>query len=319
MSNGNGVQKQVCGVIVTRNRLALLVECVVAVRRQSFQPGRIIVVNNDSNDGTADWLSRQKDLTVLSQANLGGAGGFHRGIKEAYVYGAEWIWCMDDDTIPEADALQALLHSKPAEDGDCGWLCSVVRWKDGALHQMNIPQLLGDESRQLEMVDIKSGNPVPARFCSLVSVLVHRRAVLRCGLPLRQYFIWLDDVEYTSRIARSGLRGWCIPISKVLHATSSNSSPYLEGLNDSNAWKFGYFFRNHFSRMSLEGVSGVRFLKAAMRDGLRFAAAAWRQCSLPVAAKLWLRIIHGIFFFRPKIEFIKETCSNHVFRESALQ
>ena len=75
----SNAQPKTAVVVVTRNRLELLKTCVAALRGQTRQPDEIIVVDNDSNDGTAEWLAAQKNLTVVRQQNTGGAGGFYEG------------------------------------------------------------------------------------------------------------------------------------------------------------------------------------------------------------------------------------------------
>ena len=64
---------KIIAVVVTYNRLSLLkrnLDCL----RQNKPLSSIIVVNNGSTDGTAEWLAEQQDVMVLTQANVGGAG-----------------------------------------------------------------------------------------------------------------------------------------------------------------------------------------------------------------------------------------------------
>ena len=79
----------VSAVVVTRNRRALLVECLAALATQSRPPDRIIVVDNASTDGTVELLKeRYPEVEVLVLAsNQGGAGGFHEGIRAAHAAG----------------------------------------------------------------------------------------------------------------------------------------------------------------------------------------------------------------------------------------
>ena len=53
----------IAAIVVTFNRLALLQECVAALRSQTRRPDEIILINNGSTDGTAKWLAEQSDLT----------------------------------------------------------------------------------------------------------------------------------------------------------------------------------------------------------------------------------------------------------------
>ena len=75
-------------VIVTYNRELLLRECVRQVEQQTVSASKIIIVNNASTDGTRQYLkelSRKNSVYQIIECsqNLGGAGGFARGI--AYV------------------------------------------------------------------------------------------------------------------------------------------------------------------------------------------------------------------------------------------
>ncbi|HYD31091.1 MAG TPA: glycosyltransferase, partial [Azospirillaceae bacterium] len=107
---------RVAAVIVTYNRLPLLQTCVAAVRQQTRPADRIIVVDNASTDGTSEWLSSQRDLTVVTQPNSGSAGAYHSGIAAALASDDDWIWCMDDDGVPEVKALEELERQATRHD-----------------------------------------------------------------------------------------------------------------------------------------------------------------------------------------------------------
>jgi len=101
-------------VVVTYNRLPLLQKCVEKLEGQTA-PCDILVVDNASSDGTAAWLdSQQKEGRLRAHntgANLGGAGGFNKGMRWAVEAGYEYLWLMDDDCPPEPDALEKLLEA----------------------------------------------------------------------------------------------------------------------------------------------------------------------------------------------------------------
>src|ERR1700733_3456263 len=85
--------------IVTYNRLEMLQECLAAVKQQTVPADEVIVVDNDSTDGTHEWLSNVTGITVVRQGNLGAAGGFSRVMREGYTSGHDWILCIDDDVM----------------------------------------------------------------------------------------------------------------------------------------------------------------------------------------------------------------------------
>src|SRR5260221_11867980 len=94
------LKASIASIVVTRNRLALLKECVAALRAQTLKPDAIFVIDNASDDGTADWLKEQADLTVIRQANLGSSGGQPRGAKAAQSRRYESIWGTDHYPSP---------------------------------------------------------------------------------------------------------------------------------------------------------------------------------------------------------------------------
>ncbi len=213
----------VCAVVVTYNRKQLLRECLAALASQTRPPERILVVDNASSDGTLPMLEQDfADVDVLAlPTNQGGAGGFHEGIKRAHADGAEWMWLMDDDTIPEPDALAELLAAPARLDSPSppALLASNVVWRDGRVHPMNAPW--PERTRVERVIDGAERGLLPLRFATFVSLLVHRGAVDRHGLPLKSFFIWSDDVEYTSRAVLGGDLAYLVPTSVAVHKTET--------------------------------------------------------------------------------------------------
>jgi rhamnopyranosyl-N-acetylglucosaminyl-diphospho-decaprenol beta-1,3/1,4-galactofuranosyltransferase len=210
----------VCAVVVTRNRRELLVECLAALAAQTRPPERILVIDNASTDGTAELLRDgypQVEAVTLT-SNGGGAGGFYEGIRRAHGDGFDWIWLMDDDTIPTPTALEALLEAADrVADHAPALLSSKAVWTDGNLHPMNYQ---GFERRRTERV-VAAGELglMPLRTATFVSLLLSRRAIDAHGLPLRRYFLWSDDIEYTARILRHE-PGYLVPASVSVHKTA---------------------------------------------------------------------------------------------------
>ena len=99
-------------VIVTYNRVELLKENLDAVMSQTYPLHKIFVINNHSTDSTEEYLTRFSDnpqiIACNLEENIGGAGGFSYGLKKAVQEGCDYVWMMDDDTIPSASALEKL-------------------------------------------------------------------------------------------------------------------------------------------------------------------------------------------------------------------
>lgn len=204
---------------MTHDRRRLLVESLAAVQAQTHPVDHLLVVDNASSDGTGQLLRTEfPEVEVLTlSSNQGGAGGFHAGVAHAHAAGFEWIWLMDDDTLPAPGCLEALLAAeRRLRPASAALLSSKVVWIDGRLHPMNYPGF--ERTRTDRVVAASEVGIMPLRTATFVSLLVNRGAVERHGLPLRRYFLWSDDIEYTSRILRHE-PGYLVPESVALHKT----------------------------------------------------------------------------------------------------
>lgn len=208
-------------VLVTHNRRDLLREALKALSGQASPPAAVLVVDNASSDGTPEMVRGEfpdVELLELSE-NQGGAGGFHEGMKRAYAQGAEWLWLMDDDTIAGPTALSELLAAAArVPEGPPLLLASKALWRDGRMHPMNAP--VPDRARVERLVRGAELGLMPLRSATFVSLLVHRRAIERYGLPLKHFFMWSDDIEYTGRILKENA-GFLVPTSVVEHRTAT--------------------------------------------------------------------------------------------------
>jgi rhamnopyranosyl-N-acetylglucosaminyl-diphospho-decaprenol beta-1,3/1,4-galactofuranosyltransferase len=219
-------QPRVIAVVVTWNRRDLLLESLAAVLAQTRPPDTVIAVDNASTDGTPDAVRAGFPAVRLATLakNTGGAGGFAYGLALALADGADLVWLMDDDTVPEPGALRALLDARDqaGRDDQPVLLASRVRWTDGRAHPMNTPRAkpfaTGAEQRRAA-----AAGCVPIRSASFVSILVDAVACRQRGLPQADYFLWNDDFEFTTRLLR-GRTGWLCPASVVVHKTSTFGS-----------------------------------------------------------------------------------------------
>lgn len=284
-------------VIVTYNRAEKLAKVLAALAAQTRAPDVVHVVDNASDDHTAEMLAGWADKRVRHHRlpdNIGGAGGFAEGVRISYEAGADWIWISDDDAYPEPNALEILLDAMTgfaAETGETpGFACSRVLWTDGSLCEMNTPVSVWDWPRWY-----RAERPLfLVRSCSFVSVLVPRRAVAEHGLPIAEYFIWHDDVEYTRRLARTH-PGLFVPDSVVVHDIAENRGANLSLVTEATLWKFRYGVRNEASRiMRDDGVFGYLAFAYEVRSRLRRGRVPFR-----LRRRIYAALARGAVFRPP--------------------
>lgn len=247
----------IAAVVVTYNRKALLAECIACLRAQQGAACDIFVVDNASTDGTAELLETLAgpDLHSLNTGeNLGGAGGFARGVEAAVQAGYQALWLMDDDTLPEPGALAALLRCEQDLQGNYGWLSSRAVDRDGADQPMN-------RQRRTPYRDIAGygDEPVPSVMASFVSLFLRADTVREFGLPIAEFFIWSDDWEYTRRISRSR-PCYTVPQSRVVHAMQHKTVVNIAKDTPDRLGRYRYFYRNDVVLYRGEGLTGWLWL-----------------------------------------------------------
>jgi rhamnopyranosyl-N-acetylglucosaminyl-diphospho-decaprenol beta-1,3/1,4-galactofuranosyltransferase len=277
---------RVVAVVVTYNRRELLLEALAAVRAQSRAADAVIVVDNASTDDTAAAVRSHYPSVQLAELarNTGGAGGFACGLDLALDSAADLVWLMDDDTVPEPDALRAMLDARERYPGrperPPALIASRVVWTDGRAHPMNTPRTKPFATKA-ELLSAEVAGCLPIRSASFVSVLVDASVCRQRGLPQADYFLWNDDFEYTTRLLRGNV-GLLCPASVVVHKTREFGSTDADP-----GQRFFYEVRNKIwtlrarspltplERVLYGGSTLRRWARTFARSGDRRALGRW--------------------------------------------
>lgn len=300
-------------VVVTYNRLTLLKECVTAIKKQTYSVNKIYIIDNKSTDGTDSYLqtlrSDKSFVIITLPENRGGAGGFSEGIKKAVLDGCDWVWVMDDDTVPSPTALEELV--KGIVTDHIGYICSKVVWTDGSIHKMNVPSFYFNRDRESIPMNFYSNlaDVLIVQSASFVSLLINSEAVREVGLPIKEFFIWGDDSEYTTRIYRQGYTCLYAGQSLVTHKTSENYVSLLQTASPEAAWKFRYGIRNDTYVRRFKKKNFFLFVISTM-NAYRKAMRRLNKRTDNKNRRVFIKSIRqGIWeglFFRPTIEFIPD-------------
>lgn len=237
-------------VVVTYNRADLLVNLLDGLARLDRPADAVIVVDNASTDHTAAVLaaSTLPGLQVITSVeNLGGAGGFHAGVRAAYQGGFDRVWLMDDDVVPAPDCLGVLLAQDP-EHADC--LMSVRENVDGSLIELAATRfdLRNPLAIKPKTASVVSTYPDRASMPERVELenvafegfMVSRRVIEAVGLPDPSYFIFYDDVDFALRARRAGFRIWAVRDARLVRQLDFSQQ------HDLGSWKGFYMYRNLF-------------------------------------------------------------------------
>lgn len=254
MTGGSGADstsESVAIVVVTYNRAAMLPGLLASFAALTRPADAVLIVDNASTDDTADVLRDAAaaqavgGLQVLTMAdNLGGAGGFHAGVRAAYDAGFDRVWLMDDDVRPEPDCLARLL----AVDEDAliavrqdleGRLCEKAAtrfdlrspWR-ARPKAATVESTYGERAAMPELVEVEN--------VAFEGFMVRRAAIARVGLPDPRFFIFYDDVDFAVRLRRAGVRILAVRDAVLVRQLDFDQQHDLAG------WKGFYMYRNLF-------------------------------------------------------------------------
>ena len=238
---------KVVAVVVTYNRLSLLQRVVDALQKQSVKLDKILVINNGSTDGTKDWLDGQSNLTVIHQENVGGSGGFYRGIQEASKEDSDWIWCMDDDVFPRERCLETLLSVAEKQE-HVGIVCPHRLMSDktfvGEAKTLNLSNPFKDMHNDMLLdSDVENQEVVSIVGMAFEGPLIRKEVVSKIGLPNKDLFILYDDTDYSYRAVLAGYRVMVVRDALMDKYDFQSKSSYRED-KMKNKWKLAYHIRN---------------------------------------------------------------------------
>lgn len=255
----------IAAVVVTYNRKDLLLECLSCLQAQDFSNAPqqnatldILVIDNASTDNTHEALqSLIEDKAIRyynTGSNLGGAGGFNYGMRKAVELGYDYVWVMDDDCMSHDDTLFEFLNADAELQGNYGYLSSVCRWIDGSICTMNtqrhpLTKNVTDFSPKIQ----------PITLASFVSLFVPSRIIKELGLPIKDFFIWSDDWEFTRRISRK-YPCYLAGKSVVTHKSKSNGVGNIALDSEEKIDRYRLAYRNDIVFYRREGLKGYGYI-----------------------------------------------------------
>lgn len=233
--------KKVVAVVVTYNRKVMLKECIEALIKNKNLD--VLIVDNASTDGTYDEIKEYLNDEVSyinTGSNLGGAGGFNFGIKQILNKDYDYCWIMDDDTIVKKDSLKAMIDAAEKLKDKFSFMSSVALWTDNKICLMNVQ---GVSSSAIENYQSLTNSLLKIDYASFVSCFMNVKYIKKVGLPIKEFFIYGDDMEYTMRLNQVA-PGYLNPNSVVIHKMGTNVGINIIDIEASRIDRFTYNYRN---------------------------------------------------------------------------
>jgi len=214
-------------IVVNWNGKHLLETCLGALAAQTFQDFELIVVDNGSSDGSAEWVALHYPgaRLIRLEGNCGFSGGNNVGLRAAR---GEFVALLNNDVEAAPGWLEALLRTMAAhpEVGACDskvffydrrdvlWAAGGEYTISGSVVHRGYRQRDGDGRYSTE-ADV---------FIAIASAALYRRTALeQVGLFDEDFFSGYEDVDLSFRLHAAGYRVLNAPRAVAFHRVSETA------------------------------------------------------------------------------------------------
>lgn len=220
-------------LILCWNNFEDTAECVRSVRSLEGEAPHILVIDNQSTDGTVDRLRREfNGLDILvNPSNLGYAGGNNAGLARAFSKGADYALILNNDVLVEPSLLNTLLDEAEKNDR-AAFVAPLVLYAD-TRDTINAIGTSMDWFKLRPRIGLcgKSRALAPARTLTPEIIvgcawLVPKRTVDRIGLLDERFFLIHEDADWCMRARRAGLLCRVVTDAVVYHKNSRTLSKH---------------------------------------------------------------------------------------------
>jgi GT2 family glycosyltransferase len=225
------VSGRVTIVVLSWNGREDTLACLRSLRKASYEPFSVVVVDNGSSDGTLDAVRESfGDVELLPQTtNLGFAEGNNIGIRHALARGSDYVLVLNNDTRVDPDFLEPLVAAAEARS-DAGAVCPKILFEDapdriwfaGASYDARRGyqgRLAGYRERDSAAFEgVRESDRATG-----TAMLVPADVLERVGGFDRELFAYSEDVDWSLRARAAGYRIYVVGDSRVYHSVSASS------------------------------------------------------------------------------------------------
>lgn len=217
------MKKKVTVVIPNYNGLKFMEPCFQALSRQTSKAFDLLVVDNGSADGSAEWLREHKIPSIFLKENTGFSGAVNRGIQAAKT---PYVILLNNDTQVFPEFVEELLK--------CIERSPKIFSVSSKMLQMYKPELLDDAGDMYTLMgwafqrgvgQSSKGYKSACRvFSACAGAAIYRKSVFEeIGYFDEMHFAYLEDMDIGYRAKIAGYDNLYCPGAKVYHVGSGTS------------------------------------------------------------------------------------------------
>lgn len=214
-------------VLVNYNGGRFLPDCLESLAQSDYADMLVVLVDNASTDGSADWAEAHFPSVVLvRQANNGGfAQATNVGIGVCLAQGCEFVLLLNNDTTVAPDFLTQLMTQ-----------AAPNRLLAPKIYFADTPEIINNHFGTYDLWrgihrDWYRGKPdtadslrvQPGGMANGCALLVPKGIIERAGLLDENFFMYAEDVDYILRAMQVGAEMWLVPQAVIYHRESASS------------------------------------------------------------------------------------------------
>ncbi|NQX10541.1 WecB/TagA/CpsF family glycosyltransferase [Microbacteriaceae bacterium VKM Ac-2855] len=298
-------QAEVAVIIVSFNNADSIDRLLLSLRAEATVTMlRVIVVDNDSTDGTLDLVRRHTDVTaVAAGGNLGYAGGINRARRLAGP--EETLLVLNPDLTVSPGAIARMLDRMDGSEAgvvvplirsDDGVITRSLRWEPTRLNALG-EAILGDRMperppwlAETDRTAESYRHAHPIDWATGAALLIDPVVAARIGDWDERFFLYSEEVDFFRRARTLGADIWFEPAAEVVHTGGGSGGP--AELAELMAVNRVRYIAKHHSGVYTAGYRAVVTTAEAARGVLPGAVgASHRRAAVAVAdERRWRRL-----------------------------
>lgn len=202
--------------ILTFNKLEYTKKCIYSILENTTLPyHRIVVSDNNSTDGTVEWLKGLGNNIRLieNKENLGFAKA-HNAVMQEYSY--HDIVLMNNDIEVPPDWLKKLQEAVYSEY--YGAVSPAIKVNNG----LDVGAVLDSQARGRSLINDSITEP---DWITGSCLYIKNSTIQRIGILDNFFNFYYEDVDYCIRMKKENIKFKCIQDVKVVHHNSVSTNP----------------------------------------------------------------------------------------------
>lgn len=271
-------------VVLNWNRKTDTLDCISSLKKLDTKDidHKIVVVDNNSSDGTLEAINDKSIIKIKNDSNLGYAEGNNVGVRYAMNKKADFVMVLNNDTILDNKLLQEFVSAahrypeaavfspkiyfakgfefhkkryKQKEFGKVIWYAGgMIDWDNVYGYHLGVDEVDRGKFDKEKEIDFATGT----------CMFIRTNALLDDELFNPLYYLYLEDMEFSMKLKKRGFKIMYIPSAKLWHKVSQSSAIGAQ-LNDyfiaRNRMMFGMSFAPIRAKAALVRQSYILLLK----------------------------------------------------------